>query len=58
MNVDNLAMVFAPNVLRPAQETLQQIMEDTNYVKVVMRTLINGSDYLQQSVAPLLAGEF
>ena len=40
MGVDNLAMVFAPNVLRPETETLQQIMSDSNYIKVLLRTLI------------------
>jgi len=44
MNVDNLAMVFAPNVLRPQTETLQQIMEDSNYIKVVLRTLIGNAE--------------
>jgi len=50
MNVDNLAMVFAPNVLRPETETLQQIMEDSNNIKVVLRTLIKNADYVSQAV--------
>jgi len=49
MNVDNLAMVFAPNVLRPKTETLQQIMEDSNYVKVVLRTLIAHAEEISPS---------
>lgn len=46
MGIDNLAMVFAPNVLRARNETLQQIMEDTNYIKIVLRSLIEACDRL------------
>ena len=50
MSVDNLAMVFAPNVLRPETETLQQIMEDSNHIKVVLRTLINNAENVSLAV--------
>lgn len=50
MNVDNLAMVFAPNVLRPETETLQQIMEDSNCIKVVLRTLITHAESVSSSI--------
>jgi hypothetical protein len=46
MGIDNLAMVFAPNVLRSRSETLQQIMEDTNYIKIILRSLIEVCDRL------------
>ena len=51
MNVDNLAMVFAPNVLRPQTETLQQIMEDCGNIKVVLRTLILHAETVADSIS-------
>ena len=44
MGLDNVAMGFAPNVLRAREETLQQIMQDTNFIKVILRTMIEQCD--------------
>lgn len=42
MSVNNIAMVFAPNVLRCPSENLQVILENTKYEQAFVRTLING----------------
>eukprot|EP00005_Dracoamoeba_jomungandri_P005985 CAMPEP_0174261978 /NCGR_PEP_ID=MMETSP0439-20130205/12704_1 /TAXON_ID=0 /ORGANISM="Stereomyxa ramosa, Strain Chinc5" /LENGTH=262 /DNA_ID=CAMNT_0015346603 /DNA_START=128 /DNA_END=916 /DNA_ORIENTATION=+ len=51
MSVDNLAMVFAPNVLKSRQETLQQIMEDSTYIKLVLKTMINGAEFFDTALS-------
>ncbi|KYR00663.1 pleckstrin (PH) domain-containing protein [Tieghemostelium lacteum] len=37
----NLATVFAPNILRPQKESLNQIMEDSNFVTSIIKVIID-----------------
>ncbi|KAI9256709.1 Rho GTPase activation protein [Sporodiniella umbellata] len=41
MNVNNLAMVFAPNFLRCPSESLTTVFENSKYEQAFLRTLIN-----------------
>lgn len=41
MNVNNLAMVFAPNFLRCPAESLTTVFENSKYEQAFLRTLIN-----------------
>ncbi|KAN0016038.1 hypothetical protein ACTFIU_005990 [Dictyostelium citrinum] len=41
MTSQNLATVFAPNILRPQKETLNQIMEDSAYVTSIIKSFID-----------------
>jgi hypothetical protein len=41
MNVNNIAMVFAPNFLRCPSESLTTVFENTKYEQAFLRTLIN-----------------
>lgn len=42
MSVNNVAMVFAPNILRCPSDNLQVILENTKYEQAFVRTLISG----------------
>mmetsp|Transcript_30898 Transcript_30898/g.77585 ORF Transcript_30898/g.77585 Transcript_30898/m.77585 type:complete len:263 (-) Transcript_30898:24-812(-) len=50
MSTANLAMVFAPNVLRCRTETLMQIMEDTNHVKALLCCIIDHSPDIHEAL--------
>jgi hypothetical protein len=41
MNVNNLAMVFAPNFLRCPSESLTTVFKNSKYEQAFLRTLIN-----------------
>ncbi|KAK5583661.1 hypothetical protein RB653_005259 [Dictyostelium firmibasis] len=41
MTSQNLATVFAPNILRPQKETLNQIMEDSAYVTGIIKSFVD-----------------
>ncbi|KAN0029595.1 hypothetical protein ACTA71_007726 [Dictyostelium dimigraforme] len=41
MTSQNLATVFAPNILRPQKETLNQIMEDSAYVTSIIKSFVD-----------------
>lgn len=40
MNVQNLAMVFAPNLLRCPSEKLTTVLENSKYEQAFLRTLL------------------
>ncbi|KAL6050859.1 Rho GTPase activating protein 19 [Balamuthia mandrillaris] len=46
MTSANLAMIFAPNLLRSEREELTQIMNDAPYVTNIMKLLIEEVDYV------------
>eukprot|EP01087_Luapelamoeba_hula_P011340 TRINITY_DN306_c2_g1_i2.p1 TRINITY_DN306_c2_g1~~TRINITY_DN306_c2_g1_i2.p1 ORF type:complete len:493 (+),score=158.99 TRINITY_DN306_c2_g1_i2:87-1481(+) len=47
MSSANLAMIFAPNLLRAQKEELSQIMLDAGYLNSVVRSLIEEVDYME-----------
>ncbi|EGG14725.1 pleckstrin domain-containing protein [Cavenderia fasciculata] len=49
MTSANLAMVFAPNLLRHQKESLNQIMEDSNHVTNILKHLIEEIAYISKS---------
>eukprot|EP01133_Synstelium_polycarpum_P000060 gene60-81_t len=48
MTTTNLAMVFAPNILRHEKESLNQIMEDSSHVMTVIKLLIEEISYISK----------
>jgi hypothetical protein len=52
MTVDNLATVWAPNLLRAETETVEKIMLDSNYVNSIIRTLIEHVDTMAEGIPP------
>ncbi|ORZ15334.1 hypothetical protein BCR42DRAFT_416883 [Absidia repens] len=51
MNVNNLAMVFAPNFLRCPGESLTTVFENSKYEQIFLRTLIQKLDVSRHSCA-------
>jgi len=52
MSTLNLALIFAPNIMRAEKETLQQIMEDSDKVAGTLQHLIQEIDYLKTGNEP------
>lgn len=51
MDLKNLGIVFGPTLLRPAKETLETMMSDTNIVNLFAATLIEKHDELFEPMA-------
>lgn len=51
MSINNIAMVFAPNILRCPGENLQLVLENTRFEQAFVRTLIQNlrADHIQIS---------
>lgn len=49
MNINNLAMVFAPNFLRCPGESLTTVFENSKYEQIFLRTLIKQLDVSRKS---------
>ncbi|KAG2183668.1 hypothetical protein INT43_006676 [Umbelopsis isabellina] len=50
MNVNNLAMVFAPNFLRCPYESLTQVFENSKWEQAFLRTLIENAPLLHENL--------
>ncbi|GAB5593534.1 hypothetical protein Unana1_08434 [Umbelopsis nana] len=50
MNVNNLAMVFAPNFLRCPYDSLTRVFENSKWEQAFLRTLIENSDLLNEKL--------
>ena len=51
MGTDNVAMVFAPNILRPqGPQDQNSLLNDANAVKDILRTLIEELAFMRQGV--------
>lgn len=46
MTTSNLAIVIAPNILRPEQQTMESIINDTPHVTAVIETLISDYEFM------------
>ncbi|KAH8549091.1 Rho GTPase activation protein [Umbelopsis sp. PMI_123] len=50
MNVNNLAMVFAPNFLRCPYDSLTRVFENSKWEQAFLRTLIENSELLNEKL--------
>ncbi|KAF2078095.1 hypothetical protein CYY_000566 [Polysphondylium violaceum] len=57
MTASNLATVFAPNILRPEKESLNQIMEDATWVSSTIKHLIEEIGFISKQSIHLSTSE-
>ncbi|GAM20647.1 hypothetical protein SAMD00019534_038220 [Acytostelium subglobosum LB1] len=57
MTSANLAMIFAPNILRHQKESLSQIMEDSSHINSIIKSLIEEISYMSKMTSHLVSSQ-